>query len=386
MNAVVKKKVINVITTIIAISSVFIAIYCMIFKFRTVKFDFDRINTLAAKSILTRSIFSDFAYKNENINSEPNEFSGFNAFFHANSFQNVKDLPIIPENSSETSDTGNQEQIENSEPLKPKFGEKTYRIIESQFGSTGIKHENFFVKNSTNYTVDIGQELSKFPEINIKTTIKPQVLIFHTHATESYMMAEQGYFCESFYPRSDDNKKNVIMVGNAVVDSLKKCGINAIHDTTHHDYPSYNGSYARSAKTVRARLEENPSIQVVIDIHRDSMGDRENGKIKPTFKYAGKKAAQLMIISGCDLSGKLGFPEWEKNLRLALRLQKCLETMFPGITRALNFSEVKYNMHLTKGSLLIEIGSDVNSLNEAVYTGSMLGEALGKVLKSLVNR
>ena len=90
-----------------------------------------------------------------------------------------------------------------------------------------------------------------------------------------------------------------------------------------------------------------------------------------------------MIISGCDPNNSMGFPNWEKNLVFALKLQKYCETMFPGITRPLNFSKVKYNENLTPGSLLIEIGSDVNTLQESMYTGTMLGEALSKLLNDI---
>ena len=197
------------------------------------------------------------------------------------------------------------------------------------------------------------------------------------------MNRDEGFFYESFYPRSLNNEKNVTRVGQAITDKLIENGINTVHDITYHDNPTYNGSYCRAAQTIKKNLEKYPSIQVVIDIHRDSLGSKETGKIKPTFKYSGKKAAQLMVISGCDPDGNLGFPNWRKNLRLALRVQKYCETLFPGITRPLNFSKVKYNEHLTPGSLLIEVGSDANTLEEAVNTGTMLGEALSKLLNDL---
>ena len=92
------------------------------------------------------------------------------------------------------------------------------------------------------------------------------------------------------------------------------------------------------------------------------MGSKESGKVKPTFTYKDKKASQMMIICGCDPDKTLGFPNWEKNLVLALKLQKYCETLFPGITRPLNFSKVKYNEHLTPGSLLIEVWIEVNTI------------------------
>lgn len=262
--------------------------------------------------------------------------------------------------------------------------EKTYKIIESHISTGGTKCENFYIKNSTGQEINFDEYLSKKPEINIKKTNEPQVLILHTHTSESYMMHDKDFFYESFYPRSLNNSENITEVGKTITETLIKNGINALHSTVYHDNPSYNGSYSRAAQTIKQYLEQYPSIQVVIDIHRDSLGLKESGKIKPVFTYQDKKASQLMIISGCDPDETLGFPNWRKNLSLALRLQKYCESMFPGITRPLNFAKVKYNEHLTPGSLLIEIGSEVNTLQESVYTGAMLGEALSKLLNDLI--
>ena len=164
---------------------------------------------------------------------------------------------------------------------------------------------------------------------------------------------------------------------------VKKAGILSIHDTTCHDSPSFSGSYKRSAETIEKNLAKYPSIQVTIDIHRDTIGNNERGKIKPTFKVGNRKAAQIMIMSGCDLDGSMEFPDWEYNLRFALRLQRSAETMYPGMTRSLFFGPVKYNMNKTHASLLIEVGTEVNTLNEAVYTGTLLGNVLENVFKGI---
>lgn len=262
-------------------------------------------------------------------------------------------------------------------------GEKTYKIVESQFSSSGLKYENFYVKNIAGKEINIAKELKTRPDVHIKKSDEPQVLIYHTHTSESYLKKDEGFFYESYYPRSTDNMRNVTQVGEAITKKLVEHGIPTIHDQTYHDSPTYNGSYSRSKRTILSNLEKYPSIQVTIDVHRDSMGDLEHGKIKPTFKINGTKAAQIMIVAGCDKDASNGFPDWEYNLRLALRLQKCCETMFPGLTRPLSFGNFKYNMNLSHGGMLIEVGSDVNTLTEAVYSGTLVGEALASVLNEL---
>ncbi len=262
-------------------------------------------------------------------------------------------------------------------------GENTFKIIESHFGDSGIKYENFYVNNKSGIDLNIAEELAKKPDINIKKDGTPQVLIYHTHTCESFMDKDQGFYYESFYPRTEDNRYNVVRVGDAICESLKKAGIAAIHDTTCHDSPSFSGSYKRSAETIDRNLAKYPSIQVTIDIHRDTIGNNERGKIKPTFKVGNRKAAQIMIMSGCDLDGSMEFPDWEYNLRFALRLQKSAETLYPGMTRSLFFGPVKYNMNKTHASLLIEVGTEVNTLNEAVYTGTLIGNVLENVFRGI---
>ena len=90
-----------------------------------------------------------------------------------------------------------------------------------------------------------------------------------------------------------------------------------------------------------------------------------------------------MLIAGCDAGGGWGdFPRWEENLRLALRVQESLETLYPGLARPLNFSNSKYNMNATPGSLLVEVGTEVNTVEEAKYSGRLVGEILAETLQN----
>ena len=375
----IKKRMLNFSCDVIALVTIFVGITCLWIKLQALSvLKPEILDVLAAKLVFSRGnldlpkIFEakdlETEYPKKPI--DPNLVENNNNIDSNNSIQKSDNL-ILPEF---------KERPEESHPAD----EKTYKIIESHISTGGTKCENFYVKNSTGQEVNFSEYLTKTPEINIKKTNEPQVLILHTHTSESYMTHDKDFFYESFYPRSLNNSENITEVGKVITETLIKNGINTIHSTVYHDNPSYNGSYSRAAQTIKQNLEQYPSIQVVIDIHRDSLGLKESGKIKPVFTYQGKKASQLMIISGCDPEETLGFPNWRKNLSLALRLQKYCESMFPGITRPLNFAKVKYNEHLTPGSLLIEIGSEVNTLQESVYTGAMLGEALSKLLNDLI--
>ena len=167
----------------------------------------------------------------------------------------------------------------------------------------------------------------------------------------------------------------MISVGDALTSVLAENGIGVIHDGTMHDDPSYNGSYQRSAVTIKKHLSENPEIKICLDIHRDAIEPSEKEIIKPTAVVKGKKAAQIMIIAGCD-NGKMNMPGYWENLRFAAALADKLEKLYPGICRPILFDYRKYNMDLSPGLLLIEIGASGNTLEEAKYSAQLLGNAI----------
>ncbi|MBQ4312234.1 MAG: stage II sporulation protein P, partial [Oscillospiraceae bacterium] len=147
---------------------------------------------------------------------------------------------------------------------------------------------------------------------------QPTVLIMHTHATECYEDdAVNGYY------RTTDKERNVCAVGERIAGKLRENGIGVIHDTTLHDHPSYNGAYDRSRETIERILSENPTIRIVLDIHRDAM-ERDGERLAPVTVINGRKAAQVMIICGCD-DGTMGMPRCKENFGFACALQSIME-------------------------------------------------------------
>ncbi|MCC8111654.1 MAG: stage II sporulation protein P [Ruminococcus sp.] len=210
---------------------------------------------------------------------------------------------------------------------------------------------------------------------------EPQVLIMHTHTTESFEPYVRSSFDTSFNYRTTDSAYNVIAVGNAITGQLEVAGIAVIHDTTIHDYPSYNGSYERSAETVKAILAEYPTICVVLDVHRDAIQDG-NTLLQPMVEIDVKESAQVMIISGCD-DGTMNMPQYLQNFHFACRFQSSMESRYPGLTRPILFDYRKYNQDLTTGSLLIEVGTHGNTLEQVVYAGELVGKSLAETLLQL---
>lgn len=265
------------------------------------------------------------------------------------------------------------------------LGKGTAKLIRTQYGGKLLAplhialKNNSYVKNKTKHSYDEVVAMSKAPmAFNLKKSKEIQVLIMHTHATECYQDKISNFYSLANKTRTTDNNKNMTAVGKMIVAELNNAGIGAIQDTTQHDYPSYNGSYNRSAKTVSSYLKKYPSIKIVIDLHRDAITTNDLTVIAPAAKINGKSAAQVMIIAGCD-NGKYNMPNYPKNLAFACRLQEQMEFAYKGLTRPILFDYRKYNQNLTTGSILIEVGSQGNSLDEAKYTGELIGKSLSKL-------
>ena len=205
---------------------------------------------------------------------------------------------------------------------------------------------------------------------------QPQVLIMHTHATECYRPASGLWCLPGDGARTTDRDANMCAVGRVIADTLNAAGINTLHDETLNDYPSYTGSYSNSRAVVQQYLAQYPSIKVVLDVHRDAIENDAGARMAPVAEIDGRKAAQVMLICGCDNGDTVSLPNWRQNLRFAAAWEGKMEGMYPGLTRPVLFSYRFYNQDLTTGSLLLEVGTHGNNLNEALYAGQLAAKAL----------
>ena len=300
-----------------------------------------------------------------------------------------------------TDGTAYLEKEEKTEEIKSEEAETSEQIEESTPASTdgsvkgkvisryispynaGLSYNGVYLKNSTDLTVDIKALLESPLTFKISKDGSPQVLIVHTHTTETYMTEESDYYTEAFSSRTRQSDKNMVSVGKRVAEKLNGAGIKTLHDTTEHDYPNYTGSYSRAANTINSYLKKYPSIKVVLDLHRDAVSSGESDKVKLVTEIDGKKAAQVMLVMGSQSGSVTNFPNWKENLKLAVRLQQKIEQKYPTLARPLSLMPKNYNESLTTGSLLIEFGTDVNTLAEAHYSAELVGNALAELLSGL---
>ncbi len=235
--------------------------------------------------------------------------------------------------------------------------------------------EGIYLKNRTDYQIRVEDYLEKpleYPEGSA-------VLIIHTHGSEAYNPAGEDIYVPSDPSRTVDREFNVVRVGDELERVLEARGITVYHDRELYDYPVYVGSYERALEGIKAQLEAHPEIAVVIDLHRDAL-EADDGTVYKTVADIGDTpCAQVMLICGTNFSG-LKHPDWRENLGLAMKLQRSMTENYPTLARPLKISENRYNQHMTHGSLIAEVGTNGNTLQEALTAVRYFGECLAQVL------
>lgn len=242
------------------------------------------------------------------------------------------------------------------------------------FSQSDAKKISLRYGDDCDYRPDV-QALLKQPLSWNLTGDAPTVLIIHTHASESYTRQMGQNYAETTEFRTLNTAYNMVALGEKLAVLLEEAGICVIHDRSLHDYPSYNSAYTNSRQSVQDYLSRYPSIQVVLDLHRDAVLNSDGSQYAPTLTVNGEMVAQLMLVVGTDASG-MQHPRWEENLAAAVKLQVLLERQVPGITRPTILRAQRYNHDLSDGAMIVEIGTAGNSLQQAMAAVPYLAEAL----------
>lgn len=234
-----------------------------------------------------------------------------------------------------------------------------------------------YISNSTDYTVtaeEVGQ-----PFAAALGEGSPQILIIHTHGSESYTPAEEEGIVWSGDHRTTDSRYNVVAVGDAMAEVFSAAGISVLHDRTLYDYPSYNDAYDRSLKAIEEYLAEYPSIRFVVDVHRDAIEDGEGNQYKVVCETSEGTSAQMTLVVGSD-GGGLQHPGWRENLKLAVAIQNELLEENGQLMRPILLRNSRYNQHASSGSLLVEVGAAGNSPQEAETAARLFAQGMVEVI------
>ena len=236
--------------------------------------------------------------------------------------------------------------------------------------SYNVQYQNVKIKNQTTY--NLTEEILK-PDIKIDNK---NIVIFHTHSCESYTPSETYPYTQTGNFRTTDLNYTVTRVGTELENYLKKYNLNVIHDTSYHDYPSYTGSYTRSLNTVENILKTTTS-DIIIDLHRDAIGSRAD--YAPTVKIGEDYAAQIMFVIGTN-EGGLWHPNWNQNLKFAVKLQQKAEEMYPGLFKPIMLTKSRYNQHTGKYANIIEVGATGNTLEQCLTSMKYLSAVINEVI------
>lgn len=254
-------------------------------------------------------------------------------------------------------------------------------------GNGYIELEAGTVRNLTDHSDAELRAAIETPSLPFEVEVdsdEPQVLILHTHATETYQTWPDLVYDPAFTARTQNTELNMCAVGERMAQVLNAAGINTLHDTTLHDSPSYTESYDRSRATAQDYLQKYPSIKIILDVHRDAIEDADGTRVKPLCTVDGQDTAQVMIIAGCDNGSSIPLPNWRLNLRFAAAWESAMESRTPGLTRPVMCDYRYYNQDLAPGALLIEVGGHANTVDEAVRAGEYAAQALAELLGGTV--
>ena len=265
-----------------------------------------------------------------------------------------------------------------SEDAADPLAESTYIPLEEENDAPVLdaadKAATITVNNETSYEVDVAACLAAETSIRAEGD-GPQVLIVHTHGSESYTPDAAFPYSPSENTRTTDTRYNVVRVGDELQKVLEENGVQAMHIRDIFDSPAYSGSYDRSLAAIEDALAANPTIKIVIDVHRDSILTDDGTAYKTSCTIDGEEMAQLMFVVGTD-EGGLYHPDWQQNLNYVTGLQYQLNRAYPGLMRPVNLRTQRFNQHASPGSMLIEVGSSGNTMPEALAAIRLFGQTL----------
>lgn len=348
------------------------------FTFDSTKF----VSTIKKEILLLRENNSNEKYWGSNryfSDTINNELSVFK-LVATTSLNGINAGNIGNNNIDETFNNGESSIVNNTEESSENLLENT-EITEAQ---TGLNVEVIPSNIPDKATCEIfGVKLRSECDYNLESEItdlnakynKNDILIFHTHTCESYTPTEQYQYESTGNYRTTDLNYTVSRVGDELEKYLSNYGYNVVHDKSYHDYPAYNGSYNRSLITVKNLLNKYEGTDVVIDLHRDAIGDNTYA---PKIKIGDDYCARVMFVVGTD-GGGLVHDNWRNNLKFAMKVVQKGNELYPGFFKPIIVRNSRYNHHLADAACIIEVGATGNTLEECLNSMKYLAKIYNEV-------
>lgn len=316
-------------------------------------------------------------------------------------YGDIRETRTQPPEDESTWHTLTTEELLGADGILPQSSEKETQEVAEPAESTSATAGGEFVPAGRQMQIDLAQlkdyeslvgnfyaidantmigsdqlSVDKFMEIDMTMAKQegegPQILIYHTHSQESY--------------KNSKTDENVVAVGQKLTDLLTEKGWNVYHDTTVYDLAGgkldRSRAYTYALEGINEILARYPSIQVVLDIHRDGVGE----DVYLKTEIGGQPSARIMFFNGLSQTPEgpisyLANPFREDNLAFSLKLQLKAEEYYPGFTRKIYLKGLRYNQHLRARSALVEVGAQTNTFEEACNAMMPLAELLDMVLQ-----
>ncbi len=227
----------------------------------------------------------------------------------------------------------------------------------------------------------VAPQADALPAAALQDEEKPSVLLYHTHTWEAYEMTEDAQYVPTETWRTRDERFNMLSVGEELARCLRDLGFSVVHDTTAFEPPNLSGAYTRSLAMLEARLAAGETYDYIFDIHRDAYSGLYNGA--NCVEQDGRRIAYVMLLvgkgTGATGAGFDARPDWPKNLELAQCLTDCMNAQMEGVSREVKIKTGRFNQHVSTGALLIEVGNNRNTLEEALAACPIIAQALAQV-------
>ncbi len=277
-----------------------------------------------------------------------------------------------PDTSQEAADSAGQASLTVAPPVTAT--QKAVEYSMEKLNDFDYLVQNFYQVDSTTTVKSDQLNMAALTGKNMKIAHDagtPQILIYHTHSLEGYADSIPG-----------DRSTTVVGVGDYLTELLtQQYGYNVIHDTGEYD-TIRDKAYSKAAPALEQILADNPSIDVVIDLHRDGVG--ENTRLVTNVN--GTDMAKVMFFNGLSRTTKLGDiaylynPYIADNLAFSFQMQLAAAEYYPGYTRKIYLKGYRFNMHYCPKTLLVEVGAQTNTVQEAKNAMVPLADILNKVL------
>lgn len=290
----------------------------------------------------------------------------------------VNEIETLEQVEVEIMSEVSSESAEATETVGGIVSQKQVTINRMKLQDFDYLRQNFYqVDNTTTVDrklLDVNKMLGM--DMRLKSDVEgPQVLIYHTHSQEAYADSIEG-----------DAYTSIVALGDYLGRILtEKYGIKVLHHMGEYDVIDRDSAYSTALPYLEQVLKENPSIEVVIDLHRDGVPSTTH----LVTEVNGKPTAQIMFFNGLSKTTAQGElenlpnPYIEENLAFSFQMQLAAAEYYPGFARRIYLKGYRYNMHLVPKSLLIEVGAQTNSFQEAQNAMEPLADLLAKVLKGI---